>query len=743
VLNPYLEKRLFALPVQPILVEFDAREFATVMGQLMGINVPIIEQIPAFGFTAIAPVTPEIIRRVNALPGVRMVHANQVKTIFQLPRLEGEWFPTSESRQMLEAESAFREGFTGEAVKLGVTDSVPDYSPVIIKDAQGEIDILPISDLYLQTTGRVEHAQGGEDVKIPEVPIFIFTRNKVGNWDPIKHLIRHRYKGELVRVNTTGGVVDTSPNHSLIKYGSNNQHTNHRTFSAQEIKVGDKLSMPGLPKKWSGRGSCCYSDSRFIGSLDLAWLYGFFAAEGSAYHCPSKNGEGVPYENYEVSFPNSDPLLLSKVEWIFQEHFHRKLHRGNDQVVKLVRAGRDLYDHFRSLLYTSTGEKRVPKVILNSPVEVKESFMAGYFAGDGNLTEHGTWRFDSISQTLVQGILWLMATTKGVSWSVGTREDKPKVVRIQFNKSSTNGLKHKAEVQRIMSLDYEGWIYDLETENHTFCTGVGPIRCKNTGVDAMHPQLQGAEFYSTISWPAREILDENGHGSHCTSTAAGKLHRTPIDVTVEGVSRSPLLSVKCLGRGIGTGFTSEIINAMSVCYEKGCQVISMSLGSAECQGGCEVCPECRMVSTLTQRGLIVVIAAGNSGPQENTIGCPGCSPDAITVAAVDRHGEAADFSSRGGDRFPFKPDVAAPGVNIYSGTSRGSIIDLQELEAGPGFASISGTSMATPHVAGFCALLKHKFPTITTAQIKQTMAQRGHAKDFITGWGIPKWSYFA
>ena len=386
MLNPYLEKRLFALPVQPILVEFDPKEIAAVITQITGLSLPIMETIPAFGFAAITPISPEMIRRVNALPGVRMVHANQTKTIFQLPTSGEEWFPTSESRNMLEAEEAIKQGFTGEAVKVGVVD---------------------------------------------------------------------------------------------------------------------------------------------------------------------------------------------------------------------------------------------------------------------------------------------------------------------------------------------------------------------TGLDATHPQLQGAEWYSTISWPAREVLDENGHGSHVSSTAAGKLHHTPQGVTVEGVSRSPLVSVKCLGRGIGTGFTSEVINAMAVCYDKGARVINMSLGSEECQGGCEICPECRMVATLAQRGIIIVVAAGNSGPQEDSIGCPGCSPDALSVAAVDRNGEVAAFSSRGGDEFPLKPDVAAPGVNIYSGTSRGSVIDVQELAAGVGFASISGTSMSTPHVAGLCALLKQKDPQITTSQIKQTMATKGHSKDTITGWGIPRWSYFA
>ena len=264
----------------------------------------------------------------------------------------------------------------------------------------------------------------------------------------------------------------------------------------------------------------------------------------------------------------------------------------------------------------------------------------------------------------------------------------------------------------------------------------------DTGVDVSHPQLQGTEFYSTISWPAREVLDENGHGSHVSSTVAGRLYSTPVGLSVEGVSRARLLSVKCLGRGIGTGFNSEIINAMAVCYDKSCQVISMSLGSDAPQGSIEEDPICRMVSTLTRRGIIVVVAAGNSGPDENTIGSPGVSPDALTVGAVDKMGKPAIFSSRGGSKYPYKPDVAAPGVLIYSGTSHLSLMAIEQPQAGYGYVAISGTSMATPHVSGLVALLKHKYPNLTTARIKEVMVAKGHAHDPATGFGIPKWSHF-
>ena len=265
----------------------------------------------------------------------------------------------------------------------------------------------------------------------------------------------------------------------------------------------------------------------------------------------------------------------------------------------------------------------------------------------------------------------------------------------------------------------------------------------DTGVDPTHQQLAGSEWDSVITFPFREVLDENGHGSHVASTAAGKLAFTDLGVFAEGISRAPIYSVKALGRGVGTGFTSEVVNAMALALERGAQVVNMSLGSKECQGGCETCPECRAVKRLSERGVLVAVAAGNSGPDPDTIGCPGCTPEAITVAAVDRDGRVAEFSSRGGSRFPNKPDVAAPGVNIYSGTARASLTDAGDPDAGFGYAAISGTSMATPHVAGLLALLKHRDPAMVQLGFKEVVRSRGGPFNTAVGWGVPRWSWFA
>jgi transposase len=102
-----------------------------------------------------------------------------------------------------------------------------------------------------------------------------------------------------------------------------------------------------------------------------------------------------------------------------------------------------------------------------------------------------------------------------------------------------------------------------------------------TGVDPNHEQLLGSQFDSTILFPREPGIDAgpqaSGHGSHVASTATGSQQLTPVQVFVEGVSRAPIFSVQCLGRGIGTGFTSEIVNAIALAFELGVRVFKPQL----------------------------------------------------------------------------------------------------------------------------------------------------------------------
>lgn len=111
------------------------------------------------------------------------------------------------------------------------------------------------------------------------------------------------------------------------------------------------------------------------------------------------------------------------------------------------------------------------------------------------------------------------------------------------------------------------------------------------------------------------------------------------------------------------------------------------------------------------------------------------------LADVDRNGRLACFSGRGGSRFHNEPVVAAAGVHIFSGTGRASQVDIGDPQARVGYAAISGTSMATPRIAGLLSLLKHRDPAMTEAQFKENIRFRGPF-DTATGWGVPRWSWF-
>ncbi|WP_323379382.1 S8 family serine peptidase [Streptomyces durbertensis] len=246
------------------------------------------------------------------------------------------------------------------------------------------------------------------------------------------------------------------------------------------------------------------------------------------------------------------------------------------------------------------------------------------------------------------------------------------------------------------------------------------IAVLDTGIDTSHPDLGGGKVVAARDFSGSgSTRDRQGHGTHVASTAAGTGAKSK--GRYKGVApKAQLINAKVLDDQ-GYGMDSGIIEGMEWAVARGAKVVNLSLGGYDLPG---IDPMEEAVNRLSETsGALFVIAAGNEGPGKNTISSPGSADSALTVGAVDRRDRVAEFSSIGlrtGDGH-LKPDMTAPGVDIGAAAAKGSAIEQEGTRVADGYTAISGTSMATPHVAGAAALLAQQNPDWTGERIKAAL----------------------
>ena len=256
----------------------------------------------------------------------------------------------------------------------------------------------------------------------------------------------------------------------------------------------------------------------------------------------------------------------------------------------------------------------------------------------------------------------------------------------------------------------------------------------DTGIDTGHVDLDGGKVVAFVDCtvaatciPASPV-DDNGHGTHVAATLAGDGDGTP-DHRYQGVApKAHLAGVKVLdadGRGDESAVLAGIQWVVDNRATLGIRVLSMSLGAGACGDGTS--PISAAINGAVATGLVATVAAGNNGPAPCTVASPGDAANAITVGAMADTGPSTAGCSRSACRDGFreaffssrgptfdqriKPDVSAPGVAIMSahaGTANGYVAE-------------SGTSMATPFVAGVALLMLDQNPAMTPAQVKNTI----------------------
>lgn len=245
----------------------------------------------------------------------------------------------------------------------------------------------------------------------------------------------------------------------------------------------------------------------------------------------------------------------------------------------------------------------------------------------------------------------------------------------------------------------------------------------DSGYDRTHPDLAGlVTGERDFLYGAPEAEDLNGHGTHVASTVAGS--GAASEGRYKGVAPGAKLLVGRVCDWSGSCPESAMISALDWAVAQGADVINLSISGAFTDG---TDPLSRAVDKATAAGALVVAAAGNYG-MEGTVGTPGAATTALAVGSTTLDDTLSRFSSQGprnGD-YAVKPELVAPGDGIVAAHAAGTMADDP---VGEFYMRSSGTSMASPHVAGAAAILKQRHPDWGPQRLKAALTGSSQGLD--------------
>lgn len=272
-------------------------------------------------------------------------------------------------------------------------------------------------------------------------------------------------------------------------------------------------------------------------------------------------------------------------------------------------------------------------------------------------------------------------------------------------------------------------LYDDSTITATSGGAGVDVAVLDTGVLATHLDLIGRVEQCKDFTKGRRIkntcADSNGHGTHTAGTVLADGGTDGLGIF--GVApEADLFAYKVCGND-GFCWTDDIATAIVTAADNGAEIISMSLG-----GDSESILVRDAISYAVSKGVLIVAAAGNDGPADGSIDWPGANADVIAVGAIDVNLAVPSWSSRGVNDGDFviedrEVEFGAPGVSVLSTFNNG------------GYATGSGTSMATPHVAGLAAKLWQGTAASTRTYLQGLASDIWTAgDDTATGFGLPQ-----
>ncbi len=334
-------------------------------------------------------------------------------------------------------------------------------TPIIVKTKDNKVTVCRPVDL-------IPHKRKGQNVQTYEIHGFDIWDGK--QWTKLKAITATKRKSsnkehEVRLIQTRGGVVSTTNHHKLLL-------DSMEEIRSDQIIVGNKLAHGAYPQ----------SNVKTVITKEMAELLGLLTADGYV----SKDGKKIQFTNNDSQIRNRViELWNSTFLGYCSEHVSYSGFDKNSIVMQMNLNGvKGIGAWLRNELYNSDDYKKVPDIILNSNEETKESFLKGYYLGDGLKSGNGL-SFKTNSSILAQGLLLLYSTFNKTASVYVEEKNNAKYYLCNISGDFSNKGQHlrkdKQEVRKITeNIICDDWVFDLETESQIFNAGVGTLVIHNS-----------------------------------------------------------------------------------------------------------------------------------------------------------------------------------------------------------------------------------------------------------------------
>lgn len=325
--------------------------------------------------------------------------------------------------------------------------SVHAETPIFIKN-NDKISIIPIRDL---------------DVYHQYNNLFIWTEK---GWSKVKNIIKKKSNKKMYVLVTKTSIIELTEDHSLV--------IKNKEVSPQTLTIGDRIELIEFPS---------FGNDVINVDNDWAWLNGFFSAEGTILYYKFKDRKNPRMSNFRLY--NNNLTYLEKAQKILNKigiESKIKKYNSTGKCYTLYSTFIPLSSLFHKWHINKDKTKKVPEFMFKVNISAKEEYLRGLFYGDGHIYENGIIGYSSTDKTLFTGVCKLLKDLD-IDYTVSYR-------MFNGNQKTSYGLRtNKTKTNRpndVIKFIYtyqnkKDYVYDIETENHHFCSGGGEqVLCHNT-----------------------------------------------------------------------------------------------------------------------------------------------------------------------------------------------------------------------------------------------------------------------